>query len=113
MRTKTIAAAITAKTTDGPVTTVEYQPGNGTRYKVTIIDMTDTVGYLVALWTSGSGTCMTVRDSDEKRPLVGRYVAEKLRVSLADGIILAELIANLIERTAADASDPKSYEVQS
>jgi hypothetical protein len=117
MRTKSIERATVAElTASAPVTIVEYQPGNGTRYLVHITDLraalagapprvTDRAGhgaYYVALYTEGHGTCMTVADTGGY--LAPSYVSEKLRVSAGDAVVLAELIARYTGRRADDAA---------
>lgn len=108
MRTKSILASIKSTIPNGPVTVIEYQPGNGSRYKVTLIDQTKAgEGYIAALMTEGHGTCMNVMPNGGY--LSAGYVREKLKVGLGDAVILAELIAHLTHRTAADASLEGSY----
>ena len=104
MRTKTLPDAIKSVTANGQSTTVEYQPGNGTRYKFILIDNTKTEDgcYFVALVTVGHGTVMTVMPGAGYLSPV--YVAEKLKVGKADAVVLAEIIANFTGRTADDAS---------
>jgi len=116
MRTKSIAQSlksiIPVPAPDSPntfVTSIEYQPGNGSRYKIILIDQTKAEEgcYTVALMTAGHGTCMNIMPNGSY--VSAAYVGEKLKVSNADAVILAELIAHLTHRTAADASDPESY----
>jgi hypothetical protein len=98
---------------NGPVTTVEYQPGNGSRYAITLINCTkgEEPHFVVVLLTDGSGTAMTVRASGLNCPLAPNYVREKLKVGLADSVVLAELIAHLTGRgVAVDASNEESYQ---
>jgi len=116
MRTKSIEASIKAEhTASAPVTVLEYQPGNGTRYLLHITDLralseappqvTAYAGhgaYYVALYTEGRGTCMTVADTGGY--LAPSYVAAKLKVSEGDAVVLAEIIARYTGRTALDAS---------
>ena len=112
MRTETIPAAIKSLIPKGHVTTIEYEPGNGSRYTVVLINnTTDTKShYVVAVMILGQGTCMTVNNSGLTCPLSPLYVSEKLQVARGHGVILAELIAMLTGRgVAADASDPESY----
>lgn len=106
MRTKTITDAIRSRVTNSLVTDIEYQPGNGSRYRVLIIDTPS--NYVVALVTEGHGTCMTVMPNGSH--LSSGYVREKLKVGLGDAVILAELIAHLTGRTADDASNEESYQ---
>jgi len=109
MRTKTIPEAIKSVQANGQSTTIEYQPGNGTRYRVILIDNTKTLDgcYIVALMTEGHGTCMTVMPGGGY--LSAGYVREKLKVGLGDAVVLAELIAHLTGRRADDASLESSY----
>ncbi len=117
MRTKSIEQATkAAHTATAPVTVLEYQPGNGTRYLIHITDLrahlngappalTAYAGrgaYYVALYTEGRGTCMTVADTGGY--LAPSYVAAKLKVSEGDAVVLAEIIARYTGRTALDAS---------
>jgi hypothetical protein len=117
MRTKSIETAIVAEFTNAaPVTVIEYQPGNGTRYSVHITDLRAHLdaappalnayaghgAYYVALYTEGHGTCMTVADTGGY--LSPDYVAAKLKVSEGDAVVLAELIARYTGRTALVAS---------
>lgn len=117
MRTKTLEDSIKAElTASAPVTVLEYQPGNGTRYHLHITDLraalagapprvTDRTGfgaYYVALYTEGRGTCMTVADNGGY--LSPGYVGSKLKVSEGDAVVLAEIIARYTGRTALDAS---------
>lgn len=117
MRTKSIETSIKAQhTATAPVTVIEYQPGNGTRYLVHITDLRAHLdaappavntyaghgAYFVALYTEGHGTCMTVADTGGY--LAPSYVASKLKVSEGDAVVLAELIARYTGRTALDAS---------
>jgi hypothetical protein len=117
MRTRPIEKAIVAEfTASAPVTVLEYQPGNGTRYHLHITDLraalagapprvtyrTGFGAYYVALYTEGHGTCMTVADTGGY--LSPDYVAAKLKVSGGDAVVLAELIARYTGRTALDAS---------
>ena len=116
MRTKSIEKAIVAElTASAPVTVLEYQPGNGTRYLLHITDLraalagapprvtyrTGFGAYYVALYTEGHGTCMTVADTGGY--LSPDYVAGKLKVSAGDAVVLAELIARYTGRTALPA----------
>lgn len=106
MRTKPIEEAITSYAPGKrAVLTVEYQPGNGSRYRLTFVYMDD--HFLVSLHTAGHGTCMTVQHPGGH--VSAQYVEEKLKVSRADAVVLAELIAHETERTADDASNPESY----
>lgn len=116
MRTKSIPSSlksvIPVPAPDSPntfVTSIEYQPGNGSRYKIIFIDQTKAEEgcYTVALMTEGHGTCMNVMPNGGY--LSAGYVREKLKVGLGDAVILAELIAHLTHRTAADASLEGSY----
>jgi hypothetical protein len=117
MRTKTIEAATLAEyTVAAPVTIVEYQPGNGTRYPIHITDLRHGLNaappatnayaghgaWYVAIYTMGHGTCMLV--SDTGGYLSPDYVASKLKVSEGDAVVLAEIIAKHTGRTALDAS---------
>lgn len=117
MRTKSIEDSVKAQhTASAPVTVVEYQPGNGTRYHLHITDLREGLdqappavnayaghgAWYVALYTEGHGTCMTVADTGGY--LSPSYVAEKLKVSPGDARVLAEIIARYTGRTADDAS---------
>lgn len=117
MRTKTIEGSIkAAHTATAPVTVLEYQPGNGTRYLIHITDLRAHLNsappavnayaghgaWYVALYTEGHGTCMTVADTGGY--LSPGYVASKLKVSEGDAVVLAEIIARYTGRTALDAS---------
>ena len=104
MRTKTLPESVKSVTANGQSTSIEYQPGNGTRYKFILIDNTKTEDgcYFVALVTLGHGTCMTVMPGAGY--LSPGYVAEKLKVGHGDAVVLAEIIAHLTGRTADDAS---------
>jgi hypothetical protein len=117
MRTKTIDDAIKAShTAPAPVTVLEYQPGNGTRYHLHITDLRAALSeappqvnayaghgaWYVALYTEGNGTCMTVADNGGY--LAPSYVASKLKVSDGDAAVLAEVIARYTGRTADNAS---------
>jgi hypothetical protein len=116
MRTKTLEENIKAElTASAPVTVLEYQPGNGTRYLLHITDLralseappqvTAYAGhgaYYVALYTQGHGTCMTIADTGGYLSPV--YVASKLGVGEGDALVLAEIIARYTGRTALDAS---------
>lgn len=117
MRTKSIEKAIVAAhTAPAPVTVIEYQPGNGTRYSVHITDLRAHLdgappalnayaghgAWYVALYTEGRGTCMLVADNGGY--LAPSYVASKLKVSEGDAVVLAEIIARYTGRTADDAS---------
>jgi len=117
MRTKSIETAIVAEhTAPAPVTVLEYQPGNGTRYHLHVTDLRSHLdgappalnayaghgAWYVALYTEGRGTCMLVADTGGY--LSPGYVSEKLRVSEGDAVVLAEIIARYTGRTALDAS---------
>lgn len=117
MRTLSLEESIKAvHTTNAPVTVLEYQPGNGTRYLLHITDLRAALSeappqvtayaghgaYYVALYTEGRGTCMTVADTGGY--LAPGYVAAKLKVSEGDALVLAEIIARYTGRTALDAS---------
>ena len=117
MRTKSIETAIVAEFTNAaPVTVLEYQPGNGTRYSIHITDLRSHLdgappalnayaghgAWYVALYTEGYGTCMLVADNGGY--LAPSYVASKLKVSEGDAGVLAEIIARYTGRTALDAS---------
>lgn len=121
MRTRPIEDSIKFEfTASAPVTVIEYQPGNGTRYLLHITDLraalagapprvTDRTGfgaYYVALYTEGHGTCMTVGDTGGY--LSPDYVAGKLKVSAGDAVVLAELIARYTGRTALASVDVAS-----
>lgn len=109
MRTKTIPEGIKSTLACGQSITIEYQPGNGSRYRLILIDNTKTEDgcYVVALMTEGNGTCMTVMPGAGY--LSAGYVREKLKVGLGDSVVLAEIIAHLTGRRAADASLESSY----
>lgn len=117
MRTKTFGESIKAElTASAPVTVLEYQPGNGTRYLLHITDLRGVLSeappqvtayaghgaYYVALYTEGRGTCMTVAGTGGY--LAPGYVAAKLKVSEGDAVVLAEIIARYTGRTADDAT---------
>ena len=117
MRTKPIETAIVAAHTDAaPVTIIEYQPGNGSRYSVHITDLRSHLdgappalnayaghgAWYVALYTEGRGTCMLVADNGGY--LAPGYVAAKLKVSEGEALVLAEIIARYTGRMADDAS---------
>jgi hypothetical protein len=110
MRTKTIAASVKSRTVCGNTTVLNYQPGNGTLYLIHLTDLRamEDGCYTVALMTTGHGTCMTVADTGGY--LSPGYVAEKLKIGKADAVVIAELIAHLTGRTAADASLESSYQ---
>jgi hypothetical protein len=113
MRKDSIKAA---HTSPAPVTVLEYQPGNGTRYLIHVTDLRAHLNgappavnayaghgaYFVALYTAGHGTCMTVADTGGY--LSPDYVASKLKVGEGDALVLAEIIAKYTGRTALDAS---------
>lgn len=90
------------QTSHGPVTVVEYQPGNGSRYEVHFTDMGafnhEVPRWTVSLLTVGSGTAMTLA---EKGYLDPSYVAEKLKVGMPDAIVLTQLISHVTGRTTS------------
>ena len=98
---------ITSQVAHGPVTVIEYQPGNGSRY---VVHLTDMIGFnmegnprwTVALLTCGSGTAMTL---SERGYLDPTYVAEKLRVGMPDAIVLTQLIAHVTGRATSAVLD--------
>ena len=104
MRTKTLPDSVKSRTQCGNTTVINYQPGNGSRYTLHLMDLRamEDGGYTVALMTEGHGTCMTVMPGAGY--LSAGYVAEKLKVGKADAVVLAEVIAHLTGRTADDAS---------
>jgi hypothetical protein len=119
LRTKPIGDSITAQVHFGNITMVEYQPGNGTRYTLQIVDYTgtnalnplvaramDDMGfggnYTVASMCDGKGTVMTVRPGGF---LAASYVQEKLRVCEADARVLAEIIATYTHSRADNAQE--------
>ena len=95
---------------EGETRVVEYQPGNGSRYVLVITkvarptstsklrgalgtgDERDT--YLVAKINAGHGAAMLVGGVDHF--LHYGTVAEKLKVGLSDGVVLAELLGGLL-----------------
>ena len=95
--------SIKNQTSHGPVTVVEYQPGNGSRYEVHFTDMgafnmDGNPRWTVSLLTVGSGTAMTLA---EKGYLDPSYVAEKLKVGMPDAIVLTQLISHVTGRTTS------------
>lgn len=120
LRTKSIVDSIKNEASLGPITLVEYQPGNGTRYILQIVDYTDltlhpnqrvkdatkNMGfsgvYTVASMCDGKGTVMTVHPGGYLAP---SYVMEKLKVGEADARVLAEVIAHFTHSKADDASE--------
>jgi hypothetical protein len=125
LRTKPIGDSITAQVHFKNITMVEYQPGNGTRYTLQIVDYTgintptptvnlnplvaramDDMGfggnYTVASMCDGKGTVMTVRPGGF---LAASYVQEKLRVCEADARVLAEIIATYTHSRADNAQE--------
>lgn len=115
MRTKSIEQATKVEhTVTAPVTVLEYQPNNHTRYLLHITDLrgldgapstvTDYVGrgaFFVALYTQGHGTCMTVADTGGY--LSPSYVGEKLGVGAGDAGVLAEIIAKYTGRMVPES----------
>ena len=115
MRTKPIAEGVRNRHSAFTSTTmVNYQPGNGTRYILTITNLLDPHPAAEAMDLGGcflvclvnQGTCMTLRQGGFLAPA---YVAEKLKVGMGDAVILAEFLAQHCGRTAPDASLEGSY----
>ena len=118
IRTIPIADAILwTENRTGPTIFIEYEPGNGTRYICTITELDLTARALPALGFSrvepagvfmfawlNKGRAHAFRNDGYLAP---GYVAEKLNCGLADGAVLAELIAHYTGRTADNALDTR------
>ena len=113
-RTKpTVEAGITINESNGDINFVEYQPGNGTRYQLLIVDTTK-LGEKANFALGADGGAVVV-----SFPLGGYktitlclgggylsrdYVAEKIgSSSLSDVAVLTELLAYLTDRRAESA----------
>lgn len=106
---KTVEAGIVRDTATGNgVQLVEYIPGNGTRYVILITPLsgfneeekgvlgvgTQTASYLIT-WVNRDCRSMKIGGLPN-RFLFHGYVSEKLTTSIADGVVLAELLGHLL-----------------
>jgi hypothetical protein len=84
---------------------VDYQPGNGTRYCLSIVD-TSSFSSGVNFWLGFEGNGWVVTDLNAHRSMMvnsggylsAGYVAEKLKCCAADAYVLAELLGKLLGR---------------
>jgi hypothetical protein len=109
LRTKaTVAEGITKQSEAEGARFVEYQPGNGTRYVLVLTELgrlgpeactacglgREGTGVLVS-WVNGFRAPSMVVPSDGGY-LAPNYVERKLNSSMADAVVLAELIGTLL-----------------
>lgn len=110
VRTKTVEEGIQLREEVGDSTFLLYAPGNGTIYLVLIqkladcspnlkdrMGLRDGEGWLVTHMGGTPMTSMVVIDN-QGGLLHHEYVREKLKVSLADSVVLAELIGHVTGR---------------
>lgn len=102
LRTKPIAESVTADEHDGPVRVVEYQPGNGTRYVLTIVELGGLARRaLESIGVDGGWTvvvhnyraAMTVRPDGYLGP---HFVRPQLDCSIHDAVVIAEIVGHLL-----------------
>lgn len=105
---------------------VEYQPGDGTRYPMLILETTgpncgltldddalDLIGFEAGartLLVVNLATCRSHMFRNGGEFLAASYVAEKLGCTMADGAVLAELIAYYSTRRAEPAGPERTDE---
>lgn len=121
-RTKSsVAEGIAWSSTSGQTVFVEYQPGNGTRYPLLVTSYPTGFGdglgakslklmgfgpadSVFSVLNTANGRGWVFRDDPSL--LAPSYVAEKLRCSMDDAYVIAELLGHLTEREAVGAGEP-------
>lgn len=110
VRTKaTVEDGITLHDTAGPAQIIDYQPGNGTRYRLSIVDtseLSDDTNVWLGFGRKNTGWIITYLNNRGYAMVIGRndkflsahYVQEKLRCGLSDAFVLAELLGKLLGR---------------
>ena len=100
---------------DGSYRHVDYQPGNGTRYRFIVVTLAeglhwkDGPSYLVVDLNSGR-SCVLAADG----LLHFRYVEEKLKLdSLSDAVVVAELLGHLTGRPVVSCEEYAAEAAQS
>ena len=107
LRTKPIREAITMYETDGNVRYVEYQPGNGTRYRMLIVSMKglcDSVRRALGVGKSDDSWIISFPDTQYRSVVLSSgtflapwWLADKAGIrSESDGVVIAELIGTLL-----------------
>lgn len=104
LRTKDIDDSITIIEEDPRTIAVEYQPGNGTRYTLTITTLSrfDSDEFLKCIGREGPTWLLVwLNGSTGKAMTFGRgllhynYVRDKLECSISDAIVIAEIVGRL------------------
>ena len=107
---KNMTEAVVASYRNGPVTFMEYQPGNGTRYQIVIssfvnlsAEVTDRIGcecdsVLVSLLNFPGVSPMIVKPNGGL--LHYGYVMEKMKLGMGDAVAIAILIGWFLGRPA-------------
>jgi hypothetical protein len=88
---------------------VRYEPGNGTSYRVIVSPpartnrvpgITSDSCMVTLLWGIGPAVSAFFRSGEAHGYLAVDYVREKLNLNEADGAVVTELVAALLERDA-------------
>lgn len=103
LRTKTIDKSVTVDGRSGPVRVVEYQPGNGTRYVLTIVQLDglpgparQAIGMSEGGWTVTVGRYKGVIHVGPGAYLSSNAIRHWIDCSVFDGVVLAEIIGHLL-----------------
>jgi hypothetical protein len=82
------------------MTTIEFEPGNGTRYEVTTIEIGEKT--VIIWWLNGAGgQAMRFVGDDVPHP---SYVSEKLRINEVDAIHVCEAARRMLSATRSKAA---------
>lgn len=109
IRTKPIEACATRVARDGDSLAVDWQPGNGTRYALLMVDLgrlanTAECGDWQITWTTKRMTMFISNSSF----IHYNYVKEKLGCGISDAICIAEAIGHMLglSATSCEEFDP-------
>jgi len=114
LRTRSFEESIKVRVENGPVTLIDYQPGNGSRYTLTFTRIEPGDGAaLLGLARESGGYVVSYEQGETSQVFsLGGYVHwtyVRLIRRQADQLVLAEIIASIV---GAEALTPEQYEQQ-